>query len=316
MPYSPLRKCRVLSGDPAGTMPGSGTADLQGLLDRGSRDIARRGGFFQARESIALTAATRVYTLGADHVQTWALLRERFSASVRLLSQDGHVWWATALATGILTLTDVAAPAGHILLGTPDTSWLEILSPDATRWYVYPSPVGTWLVSDVAPATGPGTVLTVQLRDVWGTPWYPAVSDVGILSASLSGSATLLAPALSDHALQRVVPEAITRIDPRITTGPPERYAIAGKLLYLHPTPDEAYELAHLYFSDLVAWQPPAVQYLPVLYAAAMGLLAQQRAAAAQMIREQFLTPTLTLIASNLSPANRDSLESYRMPSI
>lgn len=314
MPYSPLRKVRVLLSDPSGIMPGSGSADLQALLDRGSREVARRGLLYQARESIALTANTRAYTLRSDHIQTFSMFRERFSASVRLLSQDGHVWWATVSTTGVLTLTDAAAPAGHILLNTPNTSWLEMLSPDATRWYVYPSPIGTWLVSTVQPATGPGTTSTVQLRDHWGSPWYPAVSNVGGLSVSQTGTATLSATALNDHAMQRVEPEAITRIDPRIATGPPERYAIAGKLLYLHPTPDASYQLLHLYFSDLVSWQPLAVQYLPVVYATAMGLQGHQRLAAAQVLREQILTSVMTVIATNLSPGSRDSVDQYRMP--
>ena len=315
MPYSPIRKARVLLSDPAGTMPGSGSADLQALLDRGSREIARRGLLYQAREVIALTANVRVYTLRADHVQTYTFLRERFSASVRLLSQDAHVWWATVSTTGALTLTDAAAPAGHILLTTPDRSWLEMLSPDATRWFVSPSPLGTWLVSTVQPVTGTGTTSTVQFRDHWGTPWYPAVSNVGALSTSQTGTATLSATALNDHALQRVEPEAITRIDPRNATGAPERYAIAGKLLYVHPTPDVAYQLDHKYFSDLVAWQPPAVQYLPVLYATAMGLLHQRRPDASLLLREQMLAPVLAALETNLSPSQRDSLTSYRMPS-
>ena len=315
MPYSPIRKTRVLLSDPAGTMRGSGSADLQGLLDRGSREVARLGLLYQARESIALTANILVYTLRSDHIQTFSVFRERFSASVRLLSQDGHIWWATVSTTGVLTLTDTAAPAGHILLSTPNAYWLEILSTDATRWYVYPSPVGMWLVSTVQPVTGPGTTSTVQFRDIWASPWYPAVSNIGGLSASQTGTATLSATALNDHAMQRVEPEAITRIDSRVATGAPERYAIAGKLLYVHPTPDLAYQFDHKYFSDLGAWQPPAVQYLPVVYAAAMGLLGHQRVVASQMIREQLLTPTLTLMATNLSPSSRDSLNSYRMPS-
>ena len=314
MPYSPLRKTRVLLGDPSGTLPGNGSADLQGLLDRGSREVARRGLLYQARESLALTASTRVYTLRSDHVATFSMFRERFSASVRLLSQDAHVWWATVSTTGVLTLTDAAAPAGHILLSTPNTYWLQILSSDATTWYVYPSPIGTWLVSTVQPTTGPGTTSTAQLRDHWGSPWYPVVSNVGGLSASQAGTATLSATALNDHAMQRVEPEAITRIDPRVATGAPERYAIAGKLLYLHPTPDLAYQLDHKYFSDLVAWQPPAVQYLPVVYAAAMGLLRRQRVAASQMLREQVLMPTLTLMATNLYPGSKDALDQYTMP--
>mgnify|MGYP001616194167 FL=1 len=315
MPYSPIRKARVLLADPSGTMPGSGSADLQALLDRGSREVARRGLLYQARESIALTANTRVYTLRSDHVQTFSMFRERFSASVRLLSQDAHVWWATVSTTGILTLTDAAAPAGHILLNTPNTYWLEILSPDATRWHVYPSPLGAWLVSTVQPATGPGTTSTLQFRDIWATPWYPAVSNVGGLSASQTGAATLSATALNDHAMHRVEPEAVTRIDPRTATGAPERYAITGKLLYVHPTPDAAYQLLHSYFSDAVSWQPSAAQYLPVVYATAMGLLLQHRSAPAQMLRDQILTTTLTLMAANLSPGSRDSLDSYRMPS-
>jgi len=294
-------------------MRGSGTADLQALLDRGSREVARRGLLYQARESIALTANTRVYTLRSDHVQTLTMFRERYSASVRVLSQDAHVWWLLVSTTGVLTLTDVA-PAGHILLSTPDSYWLEILSPDTTRWYVYPSVVGGMVSSDVQPAVGAGTTSTVQLRDEWGTPWYPAVSNVGGVSVSLTGTATLSAPALDDRAMQRIQPEAITRIDPRVTTGAPQSYAIAGKLLYLHPTPDVAYQLDHKYFSDLIDWQPPAVQYVPVLYAVAMGRIAQQRAMVSTLIREQMFMLLLHMMATNLSPASRDARDQYVMP--
>ena len=314
MPYSLLQKMRLALGDPAGVMT-PGTGDLQALLDRGSREVARRGLLYQARQSLSVTTGVRVYTLPNDHIQTFTLFQGLYSVSVRLLSQDGHIWWLTVSETGILALTDTAAPAGHILSPQTETSWLELTSPDATRWYVYPSPVGTLLVSTTQPATGTGTTSTVQLRDPSATPWYLSVSDVGTLITSMSGSATLVETALDDRALQRVEVEAIERIDPRDETGPPRRYALAGKLLYLHPTPDLAYQLDHKYFSDLNAWQPAAAQFLPVLYATAMSLAPRQRLAASEMLREQWRT-VLTLLATNLAPSSRDAQDSWRMPTI
>ena len=311
MPYSTLRKVRVLSGDPAGVFA-PGNADLQDLLDRGSRDIARRGLLYQKRESIALTANTRVYTLSTDHFQTYTMFRERYSASVRLLSQDAHVWWLTVSPTGILSLIDAAAPAGHVLLPT-DAYWLRMASPDATLWFVYPSVTGVLLTSDVQPAVGTGNNLAIQLRDVFGTPWYLSVSNTGILSVSMSGSAVLTAPALNDHAMQRVEPESIQRIDPRTDTGIPERYALSAKLLYLHPTPDLAYQLIHMYFSDDGAMQPQSVQYLPVLFAAGMGLMRSSRLVASQQLLGM-VRNDIDVMAQNLWPGSRDGLNQYRMP--
>lgn len=309
MAYSSLRKLRVLLGDPGGTRLPSGT-ELNALLDRGRRDIARRGLAIQQRTTQNLTSGTRVYTLPTDHLQTFALLVERFATSVRLLSQDGYVWYLFVTPTGILGLTDVA-PAGNLLLNTSSTYWLTLASPDAFVWYLYPSPTGTILVSDTQPATGTGTLQTIQLRDIFGGPWYPVVSNTGDPGASQSGTATLSSAALEDRPLHRVQPEAITGIDPRLDTGRPQRYAVMGKILLLAPTPDAAYQLVHLYFADTVAGLPAAFQHLPLFFAAALAAEAQSQAGQELLGLER---ETLVAMSQNLWPGWRDGLDFSSMP--
>jgi len=99
--------------------------------------------------------------------------------------------------------------------------------------------------------------------------------------------------------LTRVEPEAIRRIAPRTATGAPERYALAGKLLYLHPTPDVAYQLDHKYFVEDVNWQPTAAQYLPVLFATAMALHRQHRQGPVRQLLQLYQTE-LTMLTQNL----------------
>jgi len=311
MPYSNTLKTRILLGDVAGVL-GPSSSEVTGFLDRGTRDMARRGLLFQKRESIALTANTRVYTLSSDHVDTFTLFRERYAVSLRLLDQESHVWYLTVSETGILGFTDTA-PAGHLLLNASNIFWIQIASPDSTPWFIYPSVTGVLIASTVQP-TGAGTTQTVQLRDEWGTPWYPSVSNTGIVSASMTGTATLAAAALNDEVLKRIEPEAIQRTDARLTSGPPKFYAITGKLLWLKPTPDARYQLKHYFFADAGSLLVPhPARYLPVLFATAMGLQRSRRLGPAKQLLAMY-GMEMTAHAGSLWPGSRDGLSVYKLP--
>lgn len=311
MGYSTLLKTRVLLGDPAGVL-GLGAQELTGLLDRGARDAARRGLLTQQFEVIETQSGVRTYELAAEHMDTFTLFRERYTASVRLLSQDGSVWYLWVEETGIVTLSDTP-PAGIVLRDTEDISWLEYQSPDTTTWYVFPSPMGTLVQSWTRPDVGTGLVGGVELRDRWGTPWYLAVNDLGMLIVSMRGTAATVAPDLQDHSMQRVEPEAIERLDAWAVSGPPERYALTSKLLWVHPTPNDRYQLLHFYFADLPTALPRAAGYLPVLFATATGLQRTQRTAPAQQLLGMYATE-LTIHTQNLYPGSRDGMTVYTMP--
>lgn len=297
-------------GDPHGIRSLGKTA-LEALLDRGRRDLGLRGLACQKRATMNLSANVDLYTLPGDHVQTFAFLVAQFSTAVRLLSQDGYAWWLTVSPTGDLGFTDVQ-PAGNLLLNGSSVYWLQITSSDAHVWYLYPSPTGDMIVSDVQPATGPGTTQTVQLRDITGVAWYPGVSVTGDAFASMSGSATQVAPALDDRPLQLVVPEAIDHIDPpRTTTGRPRRYTIMGKILRLEPVPDVAWQLVHYYWADDVGALPDAWKHLPLLMAASMtGTM--ERGEGLQMLG--MYNELMTAFTENWNAGVRDGLDMAHTP--
>lgn len=311
MAYSPLLTTRVLLGDPAGVL-GPGAQELQGLLERGARDAARRGLLVQKTEVIDTVPGIRTYPLAVDHMDTFTLFRERYSVCVQLLSQDGYLWYLCVSDTGVLTLRDTP-PGGVVLLAAQDIYWLELDSPDMTLWYVFPSPMGEMVAALARPPQGPGLAGGVELRDPWGTAWYLRVQDVGVVTVSMTGTAATTAPALDDHSMQRVEPEAIQRIDAYAVSGAPERYALTGKLLWLHPTPDDTYQLLHFYFADDITLLPQAAGALPIYFAGAAGLQRTQRTVPAQQLL-QMLAAELTLHTQNLYPGSRDGLTVYTMP--
>jgi hypothetical protein len=103
--------------------------------------------------------------------------------SVRLLDQNGAVWWLIVSPTGVLSFTDVL-PAGGITFAGEDRSWAEVESPDGTTWAIWPSPTGTLVANTTPPTNGEGDTLTDHLQDVDGVFWDVIVSNTGIVSAS------------------------------------------------------------------------------------------------------------------------------------
>lgn len=308
MAYSIENKAKRLLADPAGLF---NSGNIGASLDRGARDLGRRGFAIQKREIINLESGTRTYTLSNDHVQTFVIFREKYSASIRMKSQDGTVWYITVSTTGVPTASDTV-PAGNILLTASDVYWMEIPSPDLTTWYVYVTNLGLIKSSDTQPVVGTGTAQIVQMRDEWGTPWYFSVDNVGLWSTGLAGTASVAATALDDKALVRVEPEAITRVDPRATSGPPIEFAITGKILHVHPTPDDTYQLDHKYFSSDPDALPQAWQHQPIMYAVAQEIQRLGRLTATQQLLAMNRAE-LGMLAENLMPGGRDGLEFYKL---
>jgi hypothetical protein len=127
------------------------------------------------------------------------------------------------------------------------------------------------------------------------------------------------------HAMQEVEPEAIQRLDPRATSGPPERYAVIVTQLALHPTPDAVYSLDLLYFSDDVTALPAACQVQPPLFAAAQALERWHRLYESHRLLSLyrhhpsqellvFFQQEVGLMAAALSPYSRDGLDLYKFP--
>lgn len=309
MAYTITQKTRIALHDPSSAFP-PGPTELTSLLDRGMREGAARGILFQARESVSMTVGTNRYTLSADHLQTFAILADRFSVSVRLVAQAGTAYWLQVSTAGALSFAS-SQPNGHTLL-VHNTYWLEVYSANGTKWYVYPSALGAVTSSSSQPASGTGTASIAQLRDTNGDPWYIAVSNAGVVTATRSGSGSLMGPPVEAQAMQRIEPEAFLRMASRETTGKPQRYAIAGKTLYVHPTPDELYQLEHLYFSDSSTWQPTIAQYLPVGYAVAQSIRRRRMPAADTLLGRW--ESRVAMMSISLAPTSRDGMDMYNTP--
>ena len=226
-----------------------GTATVDATLRRRQRLLGQQHLALETRETLVAPSGASSLSLPADHVQTFALLRgvPALSVAARVVDSGSVTWWLTVSAAGVLALM-TATPTGAQLLISSTINWLRLPSPNATLWYVYPSTLGIIEISTAQPV-GSGQTNAIQLRDTTGTPWYLSVSNLGELSTTMTGSATVTATALTLVPLQRMEAEARQRLDNRAATGPPRHYAIEGKRLWVDPTPDATYELEHLYFS-------------------------------------------------------------------
>jgi hypothetical protein len=282
MSYPLTTQIALLLGDLRGHMWSA--SRLKATQDRIRRQLAQDVYAIEQRQTLTCVSGQRFVTLPADHVQTFALTRGIFSASVRLLDPTSHIWWLTVSPAGERALTDVA-PVGAILLGTTNIFWLRMTTPDATLLYVSPSVLGEILVSTVQPA-GTGSTATIQLRDSTGTPWYPSVTNLGELRVSTTGAASLSATALALTPLQRMDPEARQRADPQQSNGAPRYFGIEGKLLELDPTPDATYQLEHLYYSSDVSLIDSPWDTVSVLGAVAHLITPSQGMAAMQQLMQ------------------------------
>lgn len=309
MPYTTLNKLRILLGDPAGVWL-SGGAELEAHLDRGRRDLGRRGLANQQRQALTATSGSATVTLPSDHVQTFAVMRAVFQVCLRLLDQNAVVWWFCVDAAGQASFSDTQ-PAGSLALFPNDVYWVQLTSADSTVWYVYPHITGELLTDNAQPGVGTGTTQIPQVRDPLGIPWTLGITNAGELTLSNAGSPTVAGDVLDPQPLHRIEPEAIPRADPRSTSGVPEFYALLGKTLLLHPTPDQAYQLVHYYFSDLSGTLPDAWQYVPVPFALSLELHKQGRRAAAGQVLQMYRAE-LEVLGLNLHPGQRDGTDLYR----
>ena len=237
---------RFLLGRQSSRLWLSGAA-LSTFLTRGERDVALQALAFQRRETIRLVSGDDSYTLATDYVTSWAMHRGLFAAGLRLYDTSAVAWYLVVSAAGDASFTATAPP---VVLGTGTPTSLRLTDELATLRYISPSTSGAILIATTPPA---GTVLTsaVELRDGYGTPWYPTVTSAPLLVPAHTGTATLSAAAVEPKALVYVDPRAFEHLDPRDASAAPVYYTVyPSKQLRVYPVPNATYDIVHYYFGD------------------------------------------------------------------
>jgi len=175
MSYTRLERLKLLL-NAFGGMAGSDATLRRHLLDA-DRDICRRALAYQTTEPMHLEAGVRSYALPSYWYKTFAVLGDRRLAYLRLLDQEGTVWYLRATPQGELDL-DPSVPPGLDIATGLTLSWLEWATTDGTVFKIYPTPQGELdIVPQATALTGSGTTETIELRDDWGAPWYPLLDD-------------------------------------------------------------------------------------------------------------------------------------------
>ena len=298
---------------------------LRRAMNYAATDISRRGLVVQRQEVIDLSVGVDSYSLPTAWIQTFAILHEDIQSYITLRDQGGGTWYLYMDGlTGETTLTNTL-PAGVNVAPGQSFYWLRWTSPGATNYYVFPALLADGSVelsiSDTQPAVGTGTTQTLELRSRFRIPWFLSVTNIPEVRREPFSStvAQLRAPDPDATALILVTPEALQRLDPHLTSGPPRYATVWQGRLWVYPVPDARYQLDHKYFAvadtSIQAGYtlPQAFEQLPVFGGFAQALRGEGKVAHGQAVQAMY-HHLLGYLSSVYSPVEQDSRDESRVP--
>lgn len=221
---------------------------IENNLLRGQRDVAVQALAFHERATQRLSPGVDAYSLPTDYITTWALHVAQFSVGLRIYDASGMAWYLIVSAAGDASFT---ALSPSLVLGSAQTiQGLQLTDSGSNIWYISPSVAGAVLIS----ASNPGGAIQtspVQLRDVYGSPWYLTVTTTPTLVPTATGTAVVSGADYEPKAMLYTDPVAFERLDPRLISPFPLYYTVyPNKQMRLYPTPTAVYDLVHYYFGD------------------------------------------------------------------
>lgn len=266
MTFDPLFDLRRLLGD--FTRLEFDDAQLRRLLMQGATDAARRGLLVQEQEVLDLQVGVIEYPLHPRWVQTFAILHEEVQSYLAMKDQASVTWYLWVSDQGSLVWSSTR-PAGADLTPATIPYWFQWTTPDTSIRYLYPSLLGSTLVSDTQPPIGTGMTLTLELQARLRGRWLSSISneESNVLTAFAPGTPGLRLSPQDAHTMTLIIAEAFGRfgrIAPDIPPGPPQAVTVWKGRMWVTPTPDAQYQLDHKFFAiPLAADQPEQVFQVP-----------------------------------------------------